>query len=250
MNYKKIYYSVIENAKSQNRIKHKGIYYENHHIIPRCLDGTNNKENLVLLTAREHYICHKLLTYIHKGNRKIALSFFYMTFSKRNNLFIFSRNYAYAKQLINLTPISDETRQKQSKSSKGKPKSEKTREKMKKHVFSKEHKQKLKKPKTEEHKQKLSIAKLGDLNPTKRPEVRQKIGKSNTGKKRTEEQNEKNRKLHLGINQSKESNEKRSKALKGKKQRIAICPHCKKAGGYQIMGRYHFDKCKFKINGK
>lgn len=37
-------------------------YTEKHHIIPRCMSGSNDKENLVILTAREHYIAHLLLT--------------------------------------------------------------------------------------------------------------------------------------------------------------------------------------------
>ena len=37
-------------------------YTERHHIIPKSLGGGNNKENLVNLTAREHFICHWLLT--------------------------------------------------------------------------------------------------------------------------------------------------------------------------------------------
>jgi hypothetical protein len=36
-------------------------YHERHHIIPRCIDGTDDKENLIDLFAREHFIAHKLL---------------------------------------------------------------------------------------------------------------------------------------------------------------------------------------------
>ena len=61
MNYQKIYESIINKAKSENRKKHNGTYYENHHIKPRCLNGGEEKENKVLLTAKEHFICHKLL---------------------------------------------------------------------------------------------------------------------------------------------------------------------------------------------
>lgn len=56
--YKKWYDLIIENA--QNR-KIDG-YKERHHIIPRCMGGTNSKTNLVNLTAREHFVCHWLLT--------------------------------------------------------------------------------------------------------------------------------------------------------------------------------------------
>jgi hypothetical protein len=36
-------------------------YKERHHIIPGSLDGDDSKENLVSLSAREHFICHYLL---------------------------------------------------------------------------------------------------------------------------------------------------------------------------------------------
>ena len=64
--YTRWYYSIISNAQSQGRKKLKPtninyIYYENHHIIPKCFGGDNNKDNLVLLTAKEHFIVHILL---------------------------------------------------------------------------------------------------------------------------------------------------------------------------------------------
>jgi hypothetical protein len=67
MDYIKIYEKIIDNANSQNRKKTKeGQIYENHHIIPKSIGGLNNKGNLVLLTPKEHYICHKLLVEIYK----------------------------------------------------------------------------------------------------------------------------------------------------------------------------------------
>ena len=62
MDYKAIYYKIIEKAKkeTENGNRHVG-YYERHHIQPKSLGGTNKKENLVKLTAREHFICHWLL---------------------------------------------------------------------------------------------------------------------------------------------------------------------------------------------
>lgn len=62
MNYNEIYHNIIN-----NRIKNKFEgYTESHHILPRSLGGTDNKDNLVDLSAREHYICHLLLTKIYK----------------------------------------------------------------------------------------------------------------------------------------------------------------------------------------
>ena len=46
-------------------------YREKHHILPRSLGGTNNKENLIYLTAKEHFICHMLLIEIYR-KEKIA----------------------------------------------------------------------------------------------------------------------------------------------------------------------------------
>lgn len=67
MDYKKIYEAIVDKARQQNRKKTKEALYENHHIIPKSLGGSNSRENLVLLTPREHYLCHRLLVEIHKG---------------------------------------------------------------------------------------------------------------------------------------------------------------------------------------
>jgi hypothetical protein len=63
MNYKKIYNKIIENRK-KNGVEG---YSEKHHIIPRCLGGNDNEENLVNLTAREHFLCHILLVKMYKN---------------------------------------------------------------------------------------------------------------------------------------------------------------------------------------
>jgi hypothetical protein len=57
MNYLKIYNQIVEKAQTTTR----DCYVEKHHIIPRCMGGSNDPENIVKLTAREHYICHWLL---------------------------------------------------------------------------------------------------------------------------------------------------------------------------------------------
>lgn len=56
--YKNWYYRIINNRLT-NPILNQ--YTETHHIIPKCLGGSNYSSNLVKLTAREHYICHLLL---------------------------------------------------------------------------------------------------------------------------------------------------------------------------------------------
>lgn len=56
------------------------IYYEVHHIQPRSLDGSDDPENLVKLTYREHYLAHWLLSkmYVGLSRRKMAYAFWAM----------------------------------------------------------------------------------------------------------------------------------------------------------------------------
>lgn len=77
MNYTKLYNNIIKNAISNNRKKSKEIYYEKHHIFPECLGGTNDNSNLVFLTAKEHFVCHHLLTKIY-NNDKLHFAFWAM----------------------------------------------------------------------------------------------------------------------------------------------------------------------------
>ena len=57
--YSRWYNELIE--KGKNRVYPENEYGETHHIIPRSFGGSNDKENLVRLSAREHYIAHALL---------------------------------------------------------------------------------------------------------------------------------------------------------------------------------------------
>ena len=70
MDYYKIYNSIINNVK--NRPRDENIYYESHHIIPKCLGGNDKKDNLVLLTAREHFICHLLLVKMYPSHHGLV----------------------------------------------------------------------------------------------------------------------------------------------------------------------------------
>jgi hypothetical protein len=70
--YTKWYYAIVSIAKTQQRMKGPAVYYESHHIIPRLLGGSDTLDNLVLLTAREHFLCHLLLVKMLKGEREKA----------------------------------------------------------------------------------------------------------------------------------------------------------------------------------
>lgn len=74
MDYKKIHDKIIERAKFR---KIDG-YIEKHHIIPKCLGGNNSKNNIVELTAKEHYIIHYLLVKIYPFEYKLAYALFRM----------------------------------------------------------------------------------------------------------------------------------------------------------------------------
>lgn len=65
MNYLKIYEDLIESRKMQPKLENE--YYERHHILPRCMGGTNENTNLVYLTAEDHFIAHLLLAKAYGG---------------------------------------------------------------------------------------------------------------------------------------------------------------------------------------
>jgi ribosomal protein S20 len=70
--YSKWYFNFIEDRA--NRIIPKSNYTEIHHIIPRSLGGTDNKSNLITLTAKEHFFAHLLLSKMFKGVSGIKMS--------------------------------------------------------------------------------------------------------------------------------------------------------------------------------
>jgi hypothetical protein len=63
MNYEALYKKLVD--KAQNRSLDSSIYVEKHHIVPKCMGGSNAKDNLVYLTAREHFLAHRLLVRIY-----------------------------------------------------------------------------------------------------------------------------------------------------------------------------------------
>jgi HNH endonuclease len=65
MNWTIIYKNLIDKAILEQRCKSTEIYYENHHIIPKHMGGDNSKDNLVLLTFREHILAHYILWRIY-----------------------------------------------------------------------------------------------------------------------------------------------------------------------------------------
>lgn len=106
MNYRKIYMTIISHAlKEQSlglRKKKTGVFYESHHILPKSLFPlwTKRKSNRVLLTLREYYFCHQLLTKIYPTKSMFA-ALWQMSIrgsKKVGKIKISSREYAKAKE--------------------------------------------------------------------------------------------------------------------------------------------------------
>lgn len=75
MDCKKVYDKICARGKEKREL---GQYCEKHHIVPRCMDGKNDEDNLTTLTYREHFIAHLLLTKIYKEHRGINYAFLCM----------------------------------------------------------------------------------------------------------------------------------------------------------------------------
>jgi hypothetical protein len=98
------------------RIKEKrnGVYFEGHHIIPKCKGGTGtstrpkNNSNIVLLTAREHFLAHWLLWRIY-GDRQMSLAFHKMlSTTDKTKRITSSRGYEEAKESFRITNIGNQ----------------------------------------------------------------------------------------------------------------------------------------------
>lgn len=178
MDYKKIYDSIISKAKSDNRKKFNGVYYELHHIIPKCIGGDNYKENKVLLTAKEHYMCHKLLCIIYEGNKKLIIAFQSMinTHKKRRKLKLTSREYADIR-ILHSNSVKGQNNPNYNKKASLETK-KKQRDK------------KIGKKQSPEHIKSRTSKQIGRKRSI---DAIIKTAKKNTGRKMTEQQNERNR---------------------------------------------------------
>ena len=95
MDYQKIYNQIIEKAKE--RILEG--YKENHHIIPKCIGGNNDVGNIVELTAREHFICHKILIRIYPNSKGLKWALYQMSRFKKYSS---NRDYENARKELSL----------------------------------------------------------------------------------------------------------------------------------------------------
>lgn len=81
MDYQRIYDAFIADRllKCPEKAKRKSM--ERHHIVPKCLSGSNDLSNLVNLSFSDHIFAHLLLAKLHGG--KLAIAFQRMTTVER-----------------------------------------------------------------------------------------------------------------------------------------------------------------------
>ena len=213
--YTKWYNQITERAR--NRII--DTYTETHHVQPRSLGGTDDASNLVELTAREHFICHWLLTKIHIGDsrNKMLSAFFLM---KGNN--------SYQNRYINgkaYEILREEYAQYISKMNTGRVQPPEEKAKQIAAITGRK-----RKPFSEEWRQKMSESHRGEKNHRYgvelSEETRQKIGNKIRGRKQTEEEKQ-----------------RRGEANRGKVKPKQLCPHCQKMIAVNTYPRWHGLNC-------
>lgn len=81
-----IYHDFIKNIlTTRGRFECGNEYHERHHIVPKCLGGTDEKDNLIDLYAKEHFIAHKLIANENPNNSRLVLAYCIMAFTKNKD---------------------------------------------------------------------------------------------------------------------------------------------------------------------
>ena len=131
--YKRWYYQIIDAARKRGVPTY---YYEEHHVVPKCMGGNDAEWNMVKLTFREHYLVHWLLTKMTDGDikRKMYWAFSMMAGTGKTGRVIpswlFSISKVMKRKAARGYKHTAETRANMSKGAKGKIISEATRLKM------------------------------------------------------------------------------------------------------------------------
>lgn len=228
MDYKKIYNSIIDRAKG--RILE--CYTELHHIVPRCMGGSNDNTNLVRLTAREHFIAHRLLYKIYLTPR-LAHAWFAMCRVGRGQLRnITSFQYQQAK-LAHVRELSKNIG-------------------IKNHFYGKKHSEATKKKISElakkrvKSQQTISIWVEKVARRPKSTDHKKKIGRKGFTTIKNIETGECKRVSILELDKYEKNLWKNPSAIK---QATSACIHCGKVSVNGNIKRWHNENCKNKIGG-
>lgn len=221
-------------------------YCEKHHIIPRCLGGSNKRSNIIILTARKHFLVHWLLTKMcldPKHTQKMKYAMRCMSWDKTKGRGLKPWQYQIAKNKLSEASknriVSEATRNKLSKSGKKRFEEKSERDKMSlaklsspfsKHSNATKLKMSASALRLRENPTYVIAHAEGTKKAQSTPEFRKK--RSELAKMRYKERPE----LLEGLKGAGEA----------QKNNIVICPHCNKVGMNRPMKRWHFDKCKIK----
>lgn len=82
--YTKLYYKIINNACGAVKESNDG--KQVHHIIPRSLGGTDDSDNLVVLTYKQHRVVHRLLINMTEGQDMWKMKHAYKLFNREYDL--------------------------------------------------------------------------------------------------------------------------------------------------------------------
>lgn len=209
--YSTWYTSIIERAKAREIQKP----FEKHHIIPKSCGGTDDIDNIVKLTLREHLICHLLLTKAlisEDHTSKMIKAFFYMCRRRKISSRIYETTKVKFLQSIVGINRSDDTKRKISEKLKGKSNGwqGRTHAEVAKIKMSESAKTRKRSPVTDETKARISKAKKGR-------KMSEEHRLKRIGEKRSKEARFNMSQAQLGKKLSEETKAKQSLALKGRK---------------------------------
>lgn len=116
MDYTTHYNKLIERARSRVL---EG-YTEKHHIIPRCMGGSDDPSNIVELTPEEHYVAHQLLVKVYPGEAGLVYAAQMMGATRKGN-----KSYGWLRRKLSEAmtgvPKTEAAKLKMSLAKKGKP---------------------------------------------------------------------------------------------------------------------------------
>jgi hypothetical protein len=235
--YTNWYSALIEQVRAENRKRIHPYQYHSHHSIPKCFGGGGG-ENLVLLTPREHYICHLLLVRMTEGTARSKMVYALFHFKPKEGGVTSSLAFeAHLKRLGRyVKPHSVETRKKISDSNLGRVKTQEERANIRRSRLGRKHSEesrmkmslsgRMKRPwnarkATPEARAKMSAAAKGRKSPmegkTHSEETRRKMSAASTGKIQSPETIEKRRLSLLGKTRTPEQKLRISLSLTGKR---------------------------------
>lgn len=172
MDYRSIYKTLIAKAQGESRKKSKDFYFEVHHIKPKSLGGTGKNHewrthpNLVLLTAKEHFVAHLLLCEIYPDNQKLKKALWALVNATKDNRYkVSARVYERTKQeyiqTIKGVPKSKQALEKRTATRKQKGNYSRSQEAIQKGIETRKANGSYHYKRTPEHNKKLSEAKQG-----------------------------------------------------------------------------------------